>query len=59
MIDYRLEAMRIDLACLVRSMNRAKKARDTVTYYVLLEKLSKLEQEIYARENYNTTLQSS
>jgi hypothetical protein len=59
MVDYKLEAMRIDLACLVRSMNRAKKARDTVTYYVLLEKLSKLEQAIHERENHNTTLRSS
>ena len=59
MIDYKLEAMRIDLASLIRSMNRAKKARDTVTYYVLLEKLSRLEGEIYARENYNTKIQSS
>ena len=58
-IDYKLESMRIDLGCLLRSMNRAKEADDTVTYYVLLDKVCKLEITIRARENYNTTLQIS
>jgi len=58
-IDYRLEAMRIDLACILRSMNRAKDAEDKVTYYVLLHKLCKLEQSIYEREASNLTFQIS
>ena len=52
-IDYKLESMRIDLDCLLRSMNRAKEAEDTVAYYVLLDKVCKLEITIRERENYN------